>query len=134
MLTVLIRSFLLFGFLAGVRGADMPSLPDRLPHTNLLVYHARDGKVSKVKSVRDWQKRRAEIVRGMELIMGPLPGESKRCPLEMRVEVEKDCGDYDSPHQLQFGGELEGPRLSAHPEKGAAFRQKTSRHPRAPPH
>src|SRR2546422_783797 len=94
MLIVLIRLLVMFGLLAAVRGAELPNPPDRLSRTNLLVYHARDGKVSNVKSIRDWQKRRAEILHGMEQVMGPLPGKSKRCPLEMRVEEEKDCGDY----------------------------------------
>jgi dienelactone hydrolase len=66
----------------------------RLPQTNLLVFHDRSGAVAPVKSKADWQRRRAEIVRGMEEVMGPLPGRDKRCPLDFRVEQETDCGAY----------------------------------------
>lgn len=60
----------------------------------LLVYRDHHGLPQPVKSVRDWEKRRAEIVRGMESVMGPLPGREKRCPLEMKVEQEFDAGEY----------------------------------------
>lgn len=66
----------------------------RLPRDNLLVYRGGNGEVLPVKSVDDWQKRRAEIVRGMETVMGKLPGDDKRCLLDMKVEEEVDCGSY----------------------------------------
>ena len=66
----------------------------RLPRTNLLVYHNRDGKVLPVKSKADWQKRREEILRGMQSVMGELPGKEKRCPLDLKIEWETDCGSY----------------------------------------
>ncbi len=65
-----------------------------LSRTNLLRYRDTQGGVRPVKSVRDWQKRRAEIVRSMEAVMGSLPGKDKRCPLDPKVEEEVDCGDY----------------------------------------
>jgi hypothetical protein len=64
--------------------ADLP----RLPRDNLLVYRGPDGKPSPVKSPEDWAKRRAEVVRGMESVMGKLPGAAKRCPLDVKVEEE----------------------------------------------
>ncbi|PYJ85204.1 MAG: alpha/beta hydrolase [Verrucomicrobia bacterium] len=30
----------------------------------------------------------------MQEVMGPLPGKEKRCPLDVKVEEEVDCGDY----------------------------------------
>jgi dienelactone hydrolase len=66
----------------------------RLPRDNLLVYRGADGKVEQVKSVEHWAKRRAEIVRGMETVMGKLPGVEKRCPLDVKTEDEVDCGKY----------------------------------------
>ena len=66
----------------------------RLPRTNLLVYHNRDGKVLPVKSKADWQKRRVEILRGMQSVMGELPGREKLCRLDLKVESETDCGSY----------------------------------------
>jgi len=68
--------------------------PGRLPRTNLLEYHDRNGDAMAVRSKGDWLKRRAEIIRGMQQIMGPLPGKAKRCPLDLRTESEVDCGSY----------------------------------------
>jgi dienelactone hydrolase len=50
--------------------------------------------VKPVRSVADWQKRRGEILRGMTQIMGPLPGNEKRCPLEIQVEEDVNAGSY----------------------------------------
>ena len=74
--------------------ADLPPAPSRLPRTNLLVFHDRTGAVVPVKSKADWQKRHAEILRGMTDVMGPLPGREKRCPLDVQIEEETDCGSY----------------------------------------
>jgi dienelactone hydrolase len=74
--------------------ADAPA-PARLPRDNLLVYRGEDGKTRDVKSVEDWAKRRAEVVRGMESVMGKLPGKEKRCALEPKLEEDEvDCGKY----------------------------------------
>ena len=62
--------------------------------TNLLVYHTRHGNIAPVRSKADWAERRKEILTAMQSIMGPLPGKEKRCPLDLRVESEKDCGTY----------------------------------------
>src|SRR6266481_5861925 len=66
----------------------------RLERTNLLFYRDTKGAVYPVKSVREWSKRRAEILRAMTEVMGPLPGKDKRCPLDPKVEEEVDCCDY----------------------------------------
>ena len=74
--------------------ADLPLAPSRLPRTNLLVFHDRTGAVVPVKSKAEWQQRRVEILRGMAQVMGPLPGREKRCPLDLQIEQETDCGSY----------------------------------------
>jgi dienelactone hydrolase len=74
--------------------ADLPPAPSRLPRTNLLVFHDRTGAVVPVKSKAEWQQRRAEILCGMTEVMGPLPGREKRCPLDVQIEQETDCGSY----------------------------------------
>uniref|UniRef100_A0A7C4LMS7 Alpha/beta hydrolase n=1 Tax=Schlesneria paludicola TaxID=360056 RepID=A0A7C4LMS7_9PLAN len=66
----------------------------RLPRENLLVYRGPDGQPQPVRSVDDWQKRRAEIVRGMQAVMGTLPGDERRCPLDVEVVEEIDAGKY----------------------------------------
>jgi hypothetical protein len=68
--------------------------PERLPRENLLLYRDADGKPAPVKSADDWQKRRSEIVRGMETVMGKLPGKEKRDDLDVKQEEEVDCGKY----------------------------------------
>jgi dienelactone hydrolase len=66
----------------------------RLPRDQLLVYQGIDGKPVPVKTPEDWAKRRAEILRGMESVMGELPGDRKRCPLDLKTESEEDCGKF----------------------------------------
>lgn len=84
----LVAGMLAFGGRAAA--ADLP----RLPRDNLLVYRGPAGEVLPVKSPEDWAQRRAEVVRGMQAVMGKLPGDEKRCPLEMQVEEEVDGGTY----------------------------------------
>lgn len=66
----------------------------RLPRDNLLVYRGPNNEPLSVGNVPDWLKRRAEIVEGMQSVMGRLPGDEKRCPLDMQVEEEVDCGSF----------------------------------------
>jgi hypothetical protein len=68
--------------------------PRRLDRAKLLVYRNHRGELKPVVSIANWQQRRAEILRGMQEVMGPLPGPAKRCPLEVKVEEEVDCGTY----------------------------------------
>ena len=72
----------------------MAAEPPRLPRDNLLLFHDQTGRTQAVQSVADWEQRRAEIVRGMEAVMGSLPGDEKRVPLDMKVEEEVDGGTY----------------------------------------
>lgn len=53
-----------------------------------------DGTTAIAKSVDEWQVRRATILQGAQSIMGPLPGETKRGALDVRIEEETDCGSY----------------------------------------
>ena len=66
----------------------------RLPRDKLLLYRAANNEPMAVKTPEDWAHRRAEIVRGMEYVMGRLPGDEKRCPFDMNVDEEVDCGKY----------------------------------------
>jgi dienelactone hydrolase len=67
---------------------------DRLDRENLLTFRDASGAVAPVKSTADWQRRRSEIVAGMQSVMGSLPGTEKRVPLDIRVDRETDCGSY----------------------------------------
>jgi dienelactone hydrolase len=66
----------------------------RLDRTNLLLYRAADGRAAPATSIADWEKRRAEILRGMQEVMGGLPGAEKRAELDPRIDEEVDCGSY----------------------------------------
>src|SRR5437762_4638495 len=55
----------------------------RLPRDNLLVYRGTDGKPQPVQTLEDWAKRRADIVHGLEAVMGKLPGAEKHCALDV---------------------------------------------------
>jgi Glucuronyl esterase, fungi len=74
--------------------SSLDSDPSRLPRDNLLVYRGKNGETRPVKTVEDWEQRRKEIVRGMQTVMGSLPGDEKRCPLDMKTENETDCGSF----------------------------------------
>lgn len=65
-----------------------------LSRDRLLFYTDHSGTVRPVTSIDEWQTRRAAIVEAMQSIMGKLPGPAKRCPLEVKVENETDCGEY----------------------------------------
>ena len=66
----------------------------RLDRTNLLLYQEKNGTVAGGKTLSDWKKRRAQIYTAIQEVMGPLPGDEKRCPLDVKVEEEVDCGSY----------------------------------------
>jgi hypothetical protein len=68
--------------------------PTRLDRLNLLQYHDDHGAVGPVATPAQWEMRRAEIRRGMQQVMGPLPGPERRVPLALQVSGEVDCGSY----------------------------------------
>ena len=92
---------------AGATAADSVRLDSR----NLLEFHTEDG-IAPVRTMADWRKRRAEILAGMQAVMGPLPDLAKRVPLDVRVEEEKDFGAYVR-RRITFAAEP-GSRVPAH--------------------
>ncbi len=78
----------------GANAAEANPAPPRLDRNQLLVYHDCYGVAQPVTSVRDWEKRRAEMVRGMESVMGVLPSRAKRCALDVKTDEERDRGAY----------------------------------------
>lgn len=65
-----------------------------LSRTNLLEHRSSDGSLKVAKTAREWEARKAEALKGFFEIAGPLPGKEKRCPLDVRVDEETDCGTY----------------------------------------
>ena len=57
--------------------------------SNLLVYLDDEGKPVPVKSPTDWQKRRDHVLAGMQLVMGPMPPDSRKVPLDVKIEGEE---------------------------------------------
>src|SRR5215813_15533822 len=66
----------------------------RLDRNNLSLYRDESGAARPVRTVRDWFRRRSEIIAGMQSVMGRLPGPEKRCPLSVRIEEEVDAGTH----------------------------------------
>lgn len=66
----------------------------RLPRDDLLLRHEGSGATVPVTDAAGWADRRAEIVRGMEAVMGRLPGAERKLPLTVKVEKEDDMGSY----------------------------------------
>lgn len=87
----ILRCLALLAFALTPVGAEVTS---RLPRTNLLLFHNKQGQVCPVSSKADWLLRRAEILQGMQSVMGPLPGPEKRCPPAPKTDLEVDCGSY----------------------------------------
>lgn len=94
------------------RAAD-PRAPARLDRFNLLEYRSADGRLAPVRSIADWQKRRAEILAGAREVMGPLPPPDRRVPLEVQVEEEKDFGRYVR-RRISYVSEPNAPRVPAY--------------------
>ncbi len=66
----------------------------RLTRKNLLIYRDATGSIQPVRAKADWARRRANTLEAMQAVMGPLPDDSKRCDLDVRIEDETDCGSY----------------------------------------
>ena len=70
-------------------GAEPSKPPFYTDKSNLLTYLDADGKPSPIKTAADWQKRREHILANMQLVMGALPADSKKVPLDLKVEGEE---------------------------------------------
>ncbi len=47
-----------------------------------------------ISSTAEWEQKRQNILSAMQTIMGPVPGEEKRCALDVQTLEEVDCGSY----------------------------------------
>jgi dienelactone hydrolase len=56
-----------------------------IDHGNPMVYLDSGGKVQPVRTAQDWEQRRQQILAGMQAVMGPLPDERRRVPLDVKV-------------------------------------------------
>jgi len=59
--------------------------PFHTDQQNLLVYYDTAGALHRVKTVADWEIRRAQILHNMQVVMGPLSAPSN-APLDIQIE------------------------------------------------
>ena len=83
-------------FSANAKGTPESLIPfsPRLPRQNLLLFRGDDGKIAEVTDKAGWLKRRQEIVESMQYVMGELPGDARKCPLDVKVEEELHFEKY----------------------------------------
>lgn len=82
-----------YGTCAAAEPGD--ELPVRqLPRENQLAFPDDDGRILPVKTVADWERRKRRTLSVITLLLGRLPGDEKRSPLEVEVIDETDMGSY----------------------------------------
>lgn len=82
-------SVIVFFGLISIAEAEPAKPPFYNDKTNLLVYLDDDGKAVPVRNAHDWQKRREHILASMQLVMGSMPPESRKVPLDLKIEGEE---------------------------------------------
>jgi pimeloyl-ACP methyl ester carboxylesterase len=68
--------------------AAPPALVPYPDHQNLLYVLDAQGRQQPVKTVADWEKRRAHILENMQVVMGPVPDDSRKVPLDVKLVEE----------------------------------------------
>jgi len=66
----------------------------RLNRNDLLQFRDDAGRTAQVTNTIEWQQRRADIVKGMQSVMGPMPGDERRVGADLKVQEESDIGSY----------------------------------------
>jgi len=89
-MTGLVVLAIIVGIGASAR-AEAPFYADK---ANLLVYADGEGKLQSVRTVADWEKRRAHILANMQQVMGVLPDAPRRVPLDVQVSKETETATY----------------------------------------
>lgn len=84
-----------FLFSLGLLGVSVvysqPFYPDK---SKLLVYRDEEGKEHPIKNADDWAKRRAHILANLQLVMGPMPPDTHKVALDIKVIDEVKVGNY----------------------------------------
>ncbi|MBI1913554.1 MAG: acetylxylan esterase [Planctomycetes bacterium] len=88
---------------------EPPWYPDK---TKLLIWREARGGEQAITRPADWARRRAHILAHMQEVMGPLPDESRKVPLDVQVTEEVKTGTY-LRKKLTFAVE-KGDRLPAY--------------------
>lgn len=69
-------------------GQVAPMAPRPPDLANLMVVLDDRGQAQPVRTVADWQRRRAHILTALQEIMGPMPDDSRRVPLDVQTVAE----------------------------------------------
>src|SRR5262249_22080339 len=120
----------LYAFVVHSAAAEPPFYPDK---TRLLVYRDANDKEHPITTAADWAKRREHILANMQLVMGPLPDDSRKVPLDPKVEGESDQGRF-TRYKMTIAVEKDDPLplCLLVPEKSARKQSATTcRHPPA---
>src|SRR5262245_1533335 len=56
---------------------------------NDLRFYIADGKLHRVETAADWQRRRSHILASMQQVMGPLPPDRRDLPFDLQVLKEE---------------------------------------------
>src|SRR5437764_404490 len=70
------------------------AVPLPIDRTNLLVWRDEEGREHAISKPADWPKRRAAILAAMQEVMGPLPGDGRRVPLDVQIVEETKSEKY----------------------------------------
>jgi acetyl esterase/lipase len=81
-------------FVCRVGIAEEPAAVAYPDHYRLLVVRDVDGNERPVQTKADWAVRAAHIRANMQLVMGPLPGDSRRVPLDVEIISEERTPKY----------------------------------------
>jgi len=68
-----------------------PFYPDK---ARLLIYLDAEGKEHAISAAADWPRRRAHILANMQLVMGPMPPDERKVPLDVHVYDEAKLQRY----------------------------------------
>jgi hypothetical protein len=71
--------------------ADPPFYPDK---TKLLILRDVDGKEQPIRTPAEWAKRRAHILENMQLVMGRLPDDTRKVPLDVKYGDEVKTAQF----------------------------------------
>jgi len=74
-----------------VKSAEPPFYPDK---ARLLVVRDEEGRERPVRTAADWARRREHILAAMQQVMGPLPDDRRKVPLDVKYTAEVKTAHY----------------------------------------
>lgn len=87
--------FLVAGVLFYCTAADATAQPPAAAdHTDLSYFVDEHGARRPIRSWNDWQRRRDQVLRAVQEVMGPLPAPQSRAPLDIQVIEEVETSKY----------------------------------------